>query len=37
MNDPPTTEDFKSSLLVCDDIDAYSNIKTVMEIMNLIN
>ena len=37
MNDPPTTEDFKNSLLICDDIEAYSNKKTVMKIMNLIN
>ena len=27
MNDPSTTEDFKNSLLICDDIEAYSNKK----------
>jgi hypothetical protein len=37
MIDPPTTEDFKNSLLICDDIEAYSNKKTLMKIMNLIN
>ena len=37
INDPPTTEDFKNSFLICDDIEAYSNTKTVMKIMNLIN
>jgi hypothetical protein len=37
MNDPPTTEDFKNSLLICDDIEAYINKKTVMKIMNIIN
>ena len=34
MYDPPTTEDFKNSLLICDDIEAYSIKKTVMKIMN---
>lgn len=37
IKDPPTTEDFKNSLLICDDIEAYSNKKTVMRIMNIIN
>ena len=31
MNDPPTTEDYKYSLLICDDIEAYSNKKNSNE------
>jgi len=37
VEDPPEVEDFKNSLLICDDIEAYSNKKTVLRIMNLIN
>ena len=37
VEDPPEVEDFKNSLLICDDIEAYSNKKTVLRNMNLIN
>ena len=37
VEDPPEVEDFKNSLLICDDIEAYSNKKTILRIMNLIN
>jgi len=37
VEDPPEVEDFKNYLLICDDIEAYSNKKTVLRIMNLIN
>ena len=37
IEDPPEVEDFKNSLLICDDFEAYSNKKTVLRIMNLIN
>ena len=37
IQEPPECEDFKDSLLICDDIEAYSNKKTIVRIMNLIN
>ena len=37
VEDPPEVEDFNNSLLICDDIEAYSNKKTVLRNMNLIN
>lgn len=37
IQEPPECEDFKDSLLICDDIEAYSNKKTILRIMNLIN
>ena len=36
IEDKPTVEDFKDSLLICDDIEAYDK-KTVISIMSLIN
>ena len=37
IQDPPEVEDFRNSLLICDDIESYSNKKTVLIIMTLIN
>jgi hypothetical protein len=36
IDDPPTVEDFKDSLLICDDIEAYDK-KIVASIMSIIN
>jgi hypothetical protein len=35
-NDPPECEDFKDSILICDDIEAYDK-KTTAKVMNLVN
>jgi Cdc6-like AAA superfamily ATPase len=37
IQDPPEVEDFSNSILICDDIEAYTNKHTVLRIMNLIN
>ena len=36
IDDPPSVEDFKDSLLICDDIEAYDK-KIVASIMSIIN
>jgi len=35
-NDPPVCEDFKDSILICDDIEAYDK-KTMVRVMSLVN
>jgi len=36
LDDPPECEDFKDSILICDDIEAYDK-KTTTRLMNLVN
>ena len=36
LDDPPECEDFKDSILICDDIEAY-NKKTTTRVMNHVN
>jgi hypothetical protein len=35
-NDPPVCADFKDSILICDDFEAYDK-KTMVRVMNLVN
>ena len=36
LDDPPISEDFKNSILICDDIEAYDK-KTLVRVMTLVN
>jgi hypothetical protein len=36
LDDPPVCEDFKDSILICDDIEAYDK-RTTSRVMNLVN